>query len=256
MSCCRIILLSSILLAAFMSGASQDRSFEVPDYGGEAMHYNLKYGIFNIGFASISFLEDSTGCGYNIKAEAQSIGLAKIFRNLNYRFECCMDQTAGLPNSAIMSLKDGKYNFYNELIFDQYSRIDSAIISSLLSGKHIVSKNIYDILTGFYHFRMNFINESIDIGEDVVIKTFFTDEPWDLRIRYAGEETIKTDSGEVACYKYNPVTIIGRYFHHDNDMSVWFTKDENHIPVRIRLDLKVGSINGELEEYQKPTSNH
>ncbi len=253
MLCCRIILLSSILLAAFMSGASQERSFEVTDYGGEAMHYSLQYGIFNIGFASISCLEDATGCGYNIKAEAQSSGLVKIFRNLNYRFECCMDQATGLPNSATRSLRDGKDNLYNELIFDQYSRIDSAIIFSLMSGKHIVSNNIYDILTGFYHFRMDFLTESRNIGEVVVIKTFFTDELWDLRIRYAGEETIKTNSGEVACYKYNPVTVVGRYFRHDDDMSVWFTKDENHIPVKIRLNLKVGALNCEIIGYQEPT---
>jgi len=256
MVCGRIILLSSFLLVAFMGGASQDGSFEVPDYGGETMHYSLKYGILNIGYASISCLLDTAGCGYNIKAEAQSTGLAKIFRNLNYRFECCMDQATGLPYSATRSLKDGKYNLYNELIFDQYSRIDSAIIFSLMSGKHIVSKNIYDILTGFYHFRMNFLAENMNIGDDVVIKTFFTDELWNLRIRYAGEETIKTDSGEVECYRFNPVTVVGRFFHHEDDMSVWFTKDEDHIPVKIRLDLKVGSINGELKEYQRPISNH
>lgn len=116
----------------------------------------VKYGIFNIGFASISCLEDPTGCGYNIQAEAQSSGWVKIFRNLNYHFECCMDLATGLPISAIRSLRDGRYNLYNELIFDQYSRIDSAIVFSQMSGKHVVSKNIYDILTGFYHFRMNF----------------------------------------------------------------------------------------------------
>ncbi|MEN8227451.1 MAG: DUF3108 domain-containing protein [Bacteroidota bacterium] len=235
-----------------LGGISQDRSVEVPDYSGEVMHYRLKYGIFNIGFASISCLEDSTGCGYSIKAEAQSSGWVKIFKDLDYRFECCMDLATGLPNSAIRSLRDGSYNLYNELIFDQYSRIDSAIVFSQMSGKHVVSKNIYDILTGFYHFRMNLLTESTSKGEDVVIKTFFTDELWDLRIRYAGEETIKIKHGQVACYKYNPVTVVGRYFRHDDDMDVWFTKDVIHIPVKIRLNLKIGAINGELISYQKP----
>lgn len=90
------------------------------------------------------------------------------------------------------------------------------------------------------------------IRQDVVIKTFFTDELWDLRIRYAGEETIKTKYGRLACHKYNPVTVVGRYFRHDDDMDVWFTKDEIPIPVKIRLNLKIGAINGELAAYQKP----
>jgi hypothetical protein len=38
-------------------------------------------------------------------------------------------------------------------------------------------------------------------------------------------------------------------------MTVWFTKDEIPVPVRIRLNLKIGSIKGELYEYQMPV-NH
>lgn len=88
-------------------------------------------------------------------------------------------------------------------------------------------------------------------GEDVVIKTFFTDELWDLRIRYAGEETIQIKYGQIECYQYNPITVIGRYFHHEDDMSIWFTKNDNHIPVKIRANLKFGSIVLECVEYQK-----
>ena len=253
MSSYRIIILFSILIVSILDVSSQDTSFEVLDYSGETIHYRLKYGIFNIGFASISCLKDSSGSICNIKAEAQSSGWVKIFKKLDYRFECCMDLTTGLPNSAIRSLRDGRYNLYNEVIFDRHSRIDSTIALSQMSGKHTVSKNIYDILTGFYHFRQNFLKSSTINREDVVINTFFTDELWDLKIRYTGEETIKTSVGELECYKFSPITVIGRYFRNDDDMSVWFTKDEISFPVKIQLNLKIGSIYTELLEYQKPT---
>ena len=253
MSSYRIITLFSILIVSILDVSTQDNSFEVPDYSGESIHYRLKYGIFNIGFASISCLEDSSGSICYIKAEAKSSGWVKIFKKLDYRYESCMDLTTGLPNSAIRSLRDGRYNLYNEVIFDRYSRIDSTIALSQMSGKHTVSKNIYDILTGFYHFRQNFLEESTIDREDVVINTFFTDDLWDLRIRYTGEETIKTSAGEFECFKFSPITVIGRYFRNDDDMSVWFTKDEISFPVKIRLNLKIGSISTELLEYQKPT---
>jgi hypothetical protein len=225
----------------------------VPDYSGEIISYNLKYGFFNIGSASISCLTDTTRLTRIIKAEAKSSRWMKIFRDLNYRFECCMDPATGLPNSAIRSLRDGRYNLYNEVIFNRYSRPDSTIVLSQMSGEHIVSKNIYDILTGFFHFRKNFLQASVLTGEEVVINTFFTDELWDLRIRYAGDEIIMTDHGEMACYKFNPVTVIGRFFHNDDDMTVWFTKEEIPIPIKIDLNLRIGSIHGELSEYQRPS---
>ena len=98
---------------------------------------------------------------------------------------------------------------------------------------------------------MNFISDKMIEGEVVLIKTFFTDELWDLRIRYSGNETIKTQYGDLKCYKYHPTTVIGRYFNHNEDMSIWFTKDKNPIPVKIMANLKFGSIILECTEYQK-----
>ncbi len=241
-------------MVLILCGASYDKSVEVPDYIDESMHYRLKYGILNIGFASISFMEDPGRLSGSIKAEARSSGWIRIFKNLNYCFECCMDITTGLPNSANINLKDGKDSTNSTLIFDQNSRSDSTIVFCDKSGKHVVQKNIYDILTGFYHFRENSINENVSKKEDIVVKTFFMGELWDLRIRHAGQEIVNTKCGKLTCDKYNPVTVIGRYFHNDDDMSVWFTQDEIPIPAKIRLNLKLGSIHSELIEYQKPKS--
>ena len=129
-------------------GNSQDTYGTAPDYTGEIMVYKMKYGILNIGYATISFLADNPGDSVHIKAEAQSSGLAKMLKDIDYRFECYMDPESGLPGSALRNLKDGKYNLYNELCFDQTSREDSTIIYSQASGRHIVAKNMYDLLTG------------------------------------------------------------------------------------------------------------
>lgn len=242
-------------MVSILFGASQDKSIETPDYCGETMHYRLKYGLLNIGFATISCLEDSSGSTSKIKAEARSSGWIRIFKNLDYCFECCMDITTGLPNSTNINLRDGRDIVDRKLIFDHNSRSDSTIVFCDISGKHVVQNNIHDILTGFYHFRKNAINENVNKKEDIVIKTFFMVDLWDLRIRYAGEEIIKTKYGNHLCDKYNPVPIIGRYFHNDDDMSIWFTQDEIPVPVKIRLNLKLGSIHSELVEYQKPQNS-
>jgi len=35
-------------------------------------------------------------------------------------------------------------------------------------------------------------------------------------------------------------------------MTIWFTDDDVHIPVRIKLNLIVGSIHGNLIAYREP----
>ncbi len=229
-----------------------EASYAVPDYKGETMQYQLKYGIFTIGYATISFLDVPGECGVHISAEAHSTGLIKLIKEIDYRFEACMDPATGLPRSATRSLRDGNYSVYNELIFDQHSRSDSAIIYSQLSGKHVVQKNIYDILTGFFHFRKNQMQECRAEGDSVVVRTYFTDMLWDLNIRYGGEEPINTKYGRIDCIEYKPETVIGRYFRHNDDMLVWFTRDEISIPVKIKLNLIIGSLKGDLVAYQNP----
>lgn len=255
----RNLLFIIVFTLSMKNGMSQEYTFVVPEFRGETMNYRLRYGLFNIGYASISSLEDPSGCGDRITAEAHSEGVVKVFRNLEYRLECCMDVKTGLPTSAVRSLRDRKNFLYNELVFDHFSRGDSAIVYSQMSGQHIVARGIFDILTGFYHFRMNYLSDrnqpesdKMPQEKEVVISTYYTDRLWDLKIRYAGEETIKTSDGHLTCRKYNPVTVVGKFFSHEDDMSIWFTKDEIPIPVKIRLNLKVGSIYGELMDYHKP----
>jgi hypothetical protein len=248
----RIIVPVFLLLFIPFSGAAQQKQFKVPDYQGEVMHYKLKYSIFNIGSATISCLDDPSGCGHRITAEARSDGLMRLFMNLHYQLECCMDPASGLPLYSVIDLKDGRNIFHNELEFDRGSGTDSTIILSRMTGKHVLPGNIFDILTGFYHYRMNCITGHAKSGSETVIRTFYPDKPWDLRIRWAGTENLETAFGQMACYRVHPVTVVGKYFYNEDDMTIWFTRDEFHIPVQIGLNLKFGGIHGELVQYENP----
>jgi hypothetical protein len=35
-------------------------------------------------------------------------------------------------------------------------------------------------------------------------------------------------------------------------MTVWFTEDDIPVPVKIQLNLRLGSVKGELQEYRMP----
>lgn len=248
----KFTLLYIFFFLIFLSGSFPEERIKVPDYGGEIMQYNIQYGLFNVGEAKISFMNDSIGCGDHLRALARSTGIARVFKSVNYNFESCMDTITGLPNYASMSLADKRYVVQDELIFDQNSRADSSIVHSQRSGLHVVPKNMYDLLTAYYCFRGNYISGSIETGKEVVIKIFLADMLWDLRIRYVGKETIKTKYGKVECLKFNPSTMVGNFFKNEDDMTIWFTDNDDHIPVRISLNMIIGSLNGNLVEYQAP----
>lgn len=101
MLCYSLIILLLSHMYYTLNGTSQDISSDLQDNCVESISYRMKYGIFNVGKGTISYFTDPEGNVGQIKAEAQSIGWIKIFKDLNYRYESNMDLHTGLPNIAI-----------------------------------------------------------------------------------------------------------------------------------------------------------
>lgn len=236
----------------FIGSYSPNSRFTIPDFENEAMHYIVKYGMFYIGEADIIFRDDSIPGEFYIQAEARSSGFVRLFKRLNYFYDSHMDPMTGLSREFTMRLRDNRNYYYNRMTFDRESREDSTIVESHLSGIHVVPNNIHDILTGFHDFRENRIPELVKSGHDIVIKTYFIDRLWDLQIRYDGKERLNTKFGKINCIILKPVTVIGDFFKNDDDMTMWVSDDANHLPLRIRLNLTLGTIDGYLVDYRNP----
>lgn len=215
------------------------------DYLGESLEYSLYYSFIRAGEAKLSFDKDSSGM-YHIKMDSKTIGLANSLYHIRDIYECIMDPQTAYPLLAIRNVREGRYRAYNEVTFDHSSREDSSIVYSQKKGMLVVPKDIYDILSGFYLLRKEYLTDSLQIGDTILIETYFTDEVFDLKVRYVGKEKIKTEYGKINCLKFNPVTEVGRAFKTQNDMSIWFSDDKNHLPVKVWLDLRFGSVRVDL----------
>ena len=228
---------------------SQSVEFEEPDYLGEDLNYIISYGIWNAGLGRLTYDKDSISGMYHIKAIGRTIGLANVLYKILDIYDSYIDPETGLPVKAIRNAREGSYSEYNEVTFDHFSRPDSVIAISQKSGIHVLPKGILDILSGFYYLRKNYISKEMKEGEMFLVKTYFTDELWDFRIRYMGRETIKTKLGKIDCLMFNPVTEVGRAFKTEDDMTIWISDDKNLIPVKVRVDLRIGSFKVNLVDY-------
>lgn len=223
----------------------------VPDYPNETMDYKLYYGFIKIGAAHLEFNNKQCNNAY-IVAEAKSTGLVKFVKDINYRYECCMDTITGLPFFDSRILIEGEYEDLNTVYYNHYSRRDSAIIYSAITDSVVVPKGIYDLLSGFYHYRTNYIPYRLNSTETASITTYFIDNVWNLSINYLGSERIQTIFGKKECYVIKPKTVVGHFFSKPDAMTIWLTKDQYKIPVRFCLEFKIGTLWGRLESYQKP----
>lgn len=221
-----------------------------PYLPGEKINYQIRYGVVNGGIATLEIKE-----GYwegvpvwHAVVSGQTTGIADALYKVRDVYESYIDPSTDLPLFSIRNISEGKYRKYNEVVFDHTARPDSAVLTSDLSGKHVTQKGILDILSCFYWFRKHHLanGDSLKPGDTFTMTTWFADELYPITLRYRGKETIRVNGGKMVCYRFHPVTEVGRVFKTEEDMAMWFSADENFLPVKIRFDIFVGSFHVEM----------
>ncbi|MCJ7757999.1 MAG: DUF3108 domain-containing protein, partial [Gillisia sp.] len=79
---------------------------------------------------------------------------------------------------------------------------------------------------------------------------FFDDENHNFKLKFLGREVLNTKFGKIATLKFRPYVMAGRIFKEEEALTLWITDDKNKMPIRIKADLTVGSLNADLEEFK------
>lgn len=210
---------------------------------GEELNYILHYGIIKGGEASIVLSKDTFKGRevFHATAKAKTTGLANsLFKVLDI-YQSYFDINSNLPVKAVRDIREGNYKYYDEVLFNHKENT----VNSSKSGVHKVPPFIHDMVSAFFYIRrIDFSN--FKGGEVVSVNTFFGDELFPFYVIFKGRETINVGSGKYKCLKFVPIVEPGRIFKENDDMTFWFSDDDNKIPVRIKFDMIVGSFKCDL----------
>src|SRR5690606_2993859 len=110
--------------------------------------------------------------------------------------------------------------------------------------------NIQDMVSTFYYLRNNLNAETIKVGDEVQVDMFFDEEMYGFKLKYLGKEIIDTDFGRIEALKFRPYVMSGRVFKEEESLTLWVSNDKNKIPLRIKADLRVGSLRADLESFK------
>jgi hypothetical protein len=227
---------------------------KIPYLAGEKVTYSIHYGIINAGTASLELKNDSIEGQAVLHSvfSGRTTGIIDALYKVRDTFESYIDPVTELPVRSIRDVSEGRYKRYNVVKFDYTTRQDSAILNSNLTGIHIAQPDIHDILSCFYYFRKHYLSENSGFkkGDIFTIMTWFTDELYPIKLRYVGQDEVRTKVGRIKCFKFNPVTEVGRLFKTEDDVTFWFSDDKNYLPVKARFDIFVGSFTVELNSYK------
>jgi hypothetical protein len=215
---------------------------------GEKITYQIRYG-FIVGGTTILSIADTVYHNkpvFHALAIGETTGMADKIYGVKDVYESWFDKITNLPYKQIRNIKEGHYKHYNEVTYNR----ENNTVNSKLSGIHEVPEKILDLSSTFYYIRRIDFSK-LNEGDVFLVNMYFADEIFPFRLRYRGKETVKTKFGIISCFKISPVVETGRMFKKDDDLTIWFTDDDNRLPVMVRMDIRiVGSVYLKLIKYE------
>ncbi len=246
----QILVFLIIILGLAVPNAQSESSFQ----SGEWLKFKLNYsGWVKAGNATLevkqSTFKNRAVC--HVIGKGWTTGAIKWFFKVNDRYESYFDKASGRPYKFIRDINEGGHVKNRVIEFDYEKKI--AMVNDLRhKTKTIIpiSSDIQDMVSAYYYLRDHYDTETIKVGQTVRLNMFFDNEIFGFKLKFLGRETIGTQFGNINCLKFRPYVMAGRVFHEEESVTLWVSADKNKIPIKIKADLRVGSLRSDLVAFK------
>jgi Protein of unknown function (DUF3108) len=250
-----LILTTIFIFAASFKLIETYRVVENHSFGpGEHIEYRVHYGIINAAEAIVHVDNkiqkvNNRPC-YNVKVVGKTTGAFDLVSKVRDTWQSFIDTTALVPQQFYTNKREGGYRNVEKVIFDHENEVANRFDLDNTHEKNTykVPKNIQDVVSGYYYLRtIDFTN--MKIGQAIFVKAFFEGEIFDMRMKYAGKDKVKTKFGTSKVIKINPILPKNSFFEDENSIRIWVSDDANKIPIKVEVDLKIGAISMDIKKY-------
>jgi len=214
---------------------------------GERLNYRVHYGWLNA--AHISMTVDDTAVMVDNRPTYHIVAYGKSHKNFDWmytvrdRFESYVDTGGIAPLKYFKTVREDNYRD-KDLVFYDHGH------GKLRGLKKNMDMPVYvqDVVSGTYYARTIDFSKAY-IGQTFPLDIYLDQKIYNLKFKYLGKETIKTDVGKVRCIKLRPQLVVDRVFKDEDDMTIWVSDDANRIPVRVKTEIWVGALKVDLTSY-------
>ncbi|MFG6686845.1 DUF3108 domain-containing protein [Mariniflexile sp. HNIBRBA6329] len=246
----KTLLVISAIIITQTTFAQQESAFG----DGEWFQFKMSYsGFLKAGNATLYVKETKLDNKdvYHVIGKGWTSGMIKWFFKVKDRYESYFDRTTLLPYKFIRNIDEGGHTKDLEVDFDQKNNKAYVNDKKKKTKTEFETKpNVQDMVSTYYYLRNKINISALKIGDEIRTDMFFDEENYGFKLKYLGTEIIDTDFGKIESLKFRPYVMAGRVFKEEESLTLWVSKDKNKIPLRIRADLRVGSLRAELEAFK------
>lgn len=240
----------------FMQVSTTSPEGTKPAWFGEELTFKLSWSFITAGEATITankLLYNGKDYAYQIETLAKSYPVIdKMFkvRDINMSWiKSDLSKSLGYWQSV----REGSYkrdewlNFdYKNNMFTMYKLGSDGTYSKFFT--RFSGKEVFDILSALYHVR----DPKITLDKTIYFDVVNVNTQYPLKVIVHGKETVKTKAGTFNCIVVEPmISGEGIFVSKGNSLKVWLTDDEYRMPVKMTVEVFIGSVKAELYSYKR-----
>ena len=248
----RVTVMSAAALwaaVAVLSGAT-DPAPPLPFSPGETLTYDVTWSIFPAGevTATLTRVAGSSPETYEVITRAQSQGFVSLLYKVDNEFHSVFDPRTFCSQEIHKKTNEGSRHKDTRIVFDSARRLavlDERDLSKPNSPpKHAeneIPTCVTDVVTAFYYVR----RQPLRVGEQVRLPINDGAKTYDVSVEVQAREEIQTPLGARFAFRVEP-KVFGGLYKRKGRMLIWFSDDEQRLPLRIKASMSVGTITGTL----------
>lgn len=236
------------------AASEQTKSLKKPVWFGETLKYNIGWSFIVAGVAQLQttrIVDNNGTLAYELRADANSHSIIDALfkvRDINISW---LDIGAEKSLGYWQSVREGKYardewltfnyenNTYNNHRQDRDGNIKTQ--KMVFEGEEVL-----DMLSALYYVRLQPLPEKGEIYFDIVNRQ----KQYPLKVTVLGKKKVKVKAGEFNCIVVEPqFSGEGIFTAKGKSLKVWLTDDERRLPVKMSVEVFIGSVTAELTEY-------
>jgi hypothetical protein len=217
----------------------------VPFRAGETLVYDISWSIFPTAGVVTLAVKDKRPSGgssaYYIEAEGKPTGLVSRLYTLYYKADTLLDSRVLLPQRGSVYSQEGSRRLTRITRFDRAAQRAEYEVRTTTDVKTTVgvARHSQDILSAVYTLRATPLKEhsrltmSVCDGGNMYLVQF------DI----GATEPVRVGASAISAFRMTPTVTDAKGALVGRPMMLWISADARRLPVKLRVDLAVGSIN-------------
>lgn len=218
---------------------------------GERLAFRLSWSGLVAGHAAMSVAEEVVDGRpmWLLTSTTRSTKAIDWFYPVRDRVESRIDPDTGIPLRIEIDQHHGRRTRVRTTVFDQAAHQATTFQPGHDPVMEETPPNVHDILSCLYYLRSF---PRLEPGETYVIDVHEGKKNWRLLVHALRREPVGTPAGAFDTVAVRAEVRFKGVFFDRGDVRIWFTDDARHLPVKVQIKIRVGSVLAELVDSTLP----